>query len=472
VRRLLVLLLALSGALGAAGPAQAGEPVRSYVTRPDLKPVVLQVRKAAQDVAPGAIFLAPKRGAGQGGPLIAADDGQPIWFLPLPDGRRATDFRAQTYAGQPVLTWWEGHATGGRGEGEGVIADTSYRVIARVRTGNGVRADLHEFELTPRGTALLISYHDRARDTRAWGGSKRGRVTDGVVQEVDVATGQVLFQWRAMGAVGLDESYERVTKGGEPWDAFHLNSVGETADGRTLLVSARHTNAVYAIDKATGSIAWRLGGRRSTFRMGAGTRFALQHDAREQADGTIRIFDNNTRRVRSRSRAITLRLDPTRRTATLVRQRNHPDDVLAGTQGNAQVLPNGDTFMGFGSQGRISELSPGGRLIFDLKLPRGWDTYRAFRVPWVGRPTTVPDVAARPREGGGMTVYASWNGATAVAAWQVLAGADAASLGVVGTAPRRGFETQIRLRGRAPAVLVRALDATGAVLAQSPVITI
>ena len=466
----LITLGALALALLGAGQARAGEPVRSYESRPDLKPVVLKVVHAEAGLARGPIFLAPKRGPGQGGPLIVGDDGRPIWFLPLPGTRRATDFRVQEYGGRPVLTWWEGQASGGRGAGEGVIADESYHVIARVRAGNGERMDLHEFTLTPRGTALVIAYRDRARDLRAWGGSKDGKVTDGVVQEIDVATGRVLFEWKAMGSVPLSDSYERITRGRAPWDAFHLNSVDEDPDGN-LLVSARHTHAVYRIDKATGRIAWRLGGKRSSFRQGRGAHFALQHDVRAQADGTIRIFDNSSRRLRRRSRAIWIRLDADRRTATLVRERHHPAEVLAGTQGDAQVLPNGDTFLGWGSQGRISELSPDGALLLDIRLPRGFDTYRAYRSPWVGRPATLPAVAAETRADGGTTVYASWNGATEVARWQVLAGDDAASLRVVGTAPRRGFETQIRLPDLAPAVVVRAVDATGAVLAQSRVVT-
>jgi hypothetical protein len=376
----------LALALLAAGPAYAGEPVRSYMSRPDLKPAVVKVLHAEAGLAPGAIFLAPKRGPGQGGPLIMGEDGQPIWFHPRSGGRRATDFRVQTYAGQPVLTWWEGIATAGRGEGEGIIADTSYRVIARVRAGNGVRMDLHEFRLTPRGTALLMAYQDRPRDLRSWGGPKNGKVTDGVVQEVDVATGRVLFQWRAMGSVRLDESFTP-SRGRGAWDAFHLNSVDEDADGN-LIVSARHTRAVYKIDRATGRITWRLGGKRSTFDMGPGTQFALQHDARAQADGTLRIFDNSSPRLRKRSRAIWIRLDPGARTATLVQERHHPSEVLAGTQGNAEVLPDGDTFFGWGSQGRISELSPDGALLLDLRLPHGFDTYRAYRQPWVGRTAT------------------------------------------------------------------------------------
>jgi hypothetical protein len=467
-RPLLLVVLAL--ALLAAGPAHAGEPVRTYMSRPDLKPVVVKVLHAESGLAPGAIFLAPKRGPGQGGPLIMGEDGQPIWFLPLSDGRRATDFRTQTYAGQPVLTWWEGIATGGRGAGEGIIADASYRVIARVRTGNGVRMDLHEFTLTPRGTALVIAYHDRARDLRAWGGSKHGRVTDGVVQEIDVATGRVLFQWNAMGSVPLTDTYRRITRGRAPWDPFHLNSVDEEPDG-DLLVSARHTNTVYEIDRATGKVRSRIGGKRSSFRMGEGTRLGLQHDARAQADGTIRIFDNGLRGERRRSRALWIRLDRETGTATLVHAVQHPLQILAGTQGNAQPLPNGDTFFGWGSQGRISELSPGGGLLLDLRLPHGFDTYRAYRQSWAGRPATTPAVAAETRQDGGTTVYASWNGATEVAAWQVLTGDSATTLRVTGTAPRRGFETQIRLPDLAPAVQVRALDASGAVLGQSRVVS-
>ena len=205
--------------------------------------------------------------------------------------------------------------------------------------------------------------------------------------------------------------------------------------------------------------------------MGEGTRFGLQHDARAQADGTIRIFDNGLRGERRRSRALWIRLDRQAGTATLARSVQHPLQILAGTQGNAQPLPNGDTFFGWGSQGRLSELSPDGGLLLDLRLPHGFDTYRAYRQPWVGRPATSPAIAAETRHDGGTTVYASWNGATEVAAWQVLAGDSAATLQVVGTAPRRGFETQIRLPALAPAAQVRALDASGAVLAQSRVVS-
>ncbi|MEA2176916.1 MAG: hypothetical protein QOG77_213, partial [Solirubrobacteraceae bacterium] len=436
--RVLALIVAL--VLAGAAPALAGEPVRSYETRPDLRPVAVQVLKSEPGVAPGSIFLAPKRGPGQGGPLIVGDDGEPIWFLPLAGGERATDFRMQRYQGRNVLTWWQGIANGGRGEGVGIIADEHYRIIEKVRTGNGVRADLHEFTITPRGTALLISYHDRRRDLSAWGGRKRGKVVDGVVQEVDIATGKVLFQWRAMGAIRLEESYDDAPRGRAAWDFVHLNSVAQDENG-DFLVSARHAHAVYKISRATGKVVWRLGGKRSSFEMGAGTSFALQHDARFEPDGTIRVFDNSSRRLRERSRVLWLRLDETAGTATLEKERHHPARVLAGTQANAQELPNGNLLVGWGSQGRISEFNAGGTLLLDLNLPIGWDTYRAYREAWAGRPLTAPKLVAETRSDGGTTAYMSWNGATGVAGWQLLAGDSAASLQPVAFVPRRGFET-------------------------------
>lgn len=96
--------------------------------------------------------------------------------------------------------------------------------------------------------------------------------------------------------------------------------------------------------------------------------------------------------------------------------------------------------------------------------------YRAFRLPWEGRPTTRPAVVAE-REGNEVAVYTSWNGATEVASWRVEA-RRRASLTTVATAPRSGFETRIALSGPAEGTCyfrTTALDANGAVLGQPAV---
>ena len=283
--------------------------VQRFETRPDLAPPALLITRREEGRAPGLIFLGAKSGRGQDGPMIVDDFGNLVWFNAIGNRELATDFRVQSYLGKPVLTWWQGRLIGGEGRGEGVIYDTAYRPVRRVRAGNGLGADLHEFELTPQGTALLLIYDAVKRDLRGVGGARKGVVVQAVVQEVDIATGLVVFEWHSLGNVGLSESHETVPKHGGQWDYVHANSVAVDAGGE-LIVSARQTSAVYRISRQSGRILWRLGGSRSDFKLGPGTRFGLQHDARPQPDGTLTIFDNSAPPPqRKASRAITVRLD-------------------------------------------------------------------------------------------------------------------------------------------------------------------
>jgi hypothetical protein len=166
-----------------------GGDIQRFRSRPDLKPPVITMTTRSHRVSPGYVFLAPKRGAGQDGPMIVDDRGELVWARKAPRGEQAMDFRVQRYRGRPVLTWWEGETSVGVGFGEGVILDQSYREVKRVHAGNGYRADLHEFLLTPQGTALLIIYAFVERDLTEVGGPRDGVAIDGVVQEIDLDTG-------------------------------------------------------------------------------------------------------------------------------------------------------------------------------------------------------------------------------------------------------------------------------------------
>ena len=179
-------------------------------------------------------------------------------------GKVAADFRVQTYQGKPVLTWWEGQLFVGDGDGVGQIYDSSYNRIAQVRTGNGYTFDLHEFTITPRNTALVLAYERYNRSLTAWGGPKDAKIVDNIVQEVDLATGLVLFEWHSFGNVSPDESDIPVPKQkGSEWEYFHANAIDVDNDGN-FLVSARNTSTIYKINRATGKIMWRLGGKKST----------------------------------------------------------------------------------------------------------------------------------------------------------------------------------------------------------------
>ena len=457
--------------LSPGGEEDAAPP--RFLSAPELRaPEVSLTGPTGDEVGRGLLFTAPKSMAGgPHGPMIVDDAGELVWFHPLPEGTVAADFRVQRYEGEPVLTWWEGEVfPAGYGYGEFVVMDRSYREIARVEAGNDLLADLHEFELTRAGTALIMAYPMVKRDLSAVGGLEDGTVLGGVVQEVDIETGAVLFEWRALDHVGLDESYKEVpTEPGKFFDYFHANSIDIDRDGN-LLVSARHTHAVYKIDRETGRVIWRLGGKESDFRMGPGTNFLSQHDARRRPDGTLSIFDNDAPpETNGESRGIVLDLDQDDMRATLEREYLHQNAPLARSQGNLQSLPGGNVLIGYGSEPIIAEFSRDGRLLFDARLPEGYDTYRAYRLPWTGRPVDPPDVAVEVGDGGEITVYASWNGATEVAEWQVLAGPEPDELSVAGSGVRDGFETAIA-GARAPFVAVRALDDSGEELAVSEVV--
>lgn len=452
-------------------PSARSEDLLTFRSRPDLRPPAIDVAPRARDTAPGYIFVGPRRGgAGQGGPLILDDRGQPVWFRPLRVADlNAMDFKVQNYRGRPVLTWvtWE--------EGEYVIFDTSYREITRIRAGNGYQGDHHEFFITPQDTALITIYDPQRRDLSPFGGPKDGVVHQGIVQELDIETGEVLFEWHSLEHVGVDETYAKLDQiDGPGLDYFHLNSIDVDRDGH-LLVSARTTFAVYKIDRETGEIIWRLGGKKSDFAMGPGTPFAYQHDARRQRDGTITILDNGTTvfedgdpKAVEESRGIQLELDEEAMTAVLVREYTHPDKQFAHAGGNMQVLPNGNVFIGWGRAQVFSEFSKDGELLFSASFPPDFSpkdvSYRAFRFPWSGHPTDQPAAATERASEEEVRVYVSWNGATEVATWEVLAGPSPGQLEAVGSVPRDGFETVMLVRTAEPYVAVRANTRLGQVL--------
>jgi hypothetical protein len=440
-----------------------------FRSRRDLRAPAVRIRQRAHGTQRGLILLtpfAPKGSRRPDGPMVTDDRGDLVWFKPVKRGTAVTDLEVQQFDGEPVLTWWEGRFAVGWGYGAYRVLDRAYREVTTIRPGNGLTADLHDMRLTDRGTALLLSYDRVKRDLRFVGGARKGRVVDNVVQEVDLATGLVVFEWHGLGQVRVTDSRTR-PHGPRSWDYLHVNAVEEDADG-DLIVSARNTCALYKLDRETGKILWQLGGKGGDFAMGRGTRFCFQHDARRAGPGRISLFDNSAGPpvLRRQSRALVLGVAEKARRVRLVRQYRHPGGILAFSQGSTRVQPNGNVFVGWGAVSVFSEFSPRGRLLFDGRLTKGKGNYRAIRAAWSGRPSTRPALAALRMHRGRVRVYASWNGATEVARWQVLAGTRARLRGVASRA-RDGFETMITMRTRAVHVAVRALDARGRVLGTS-----
>jgi hypothetical protein len=366
-------------------------------------------------------------------------------------------FGAHALNGVQVLAWWEGGSvTAGHGSGEFVLLGPDYRELTRVRAGNGLTADFHEFSITPQGTAIITAYDPGAG----------GTLLDSIVQEIDVATGAVLLEWRASDHVGLDETY--AARGGSgPFDFAHLNAAALDTDGN-LLVSSRHTWTIYKVDRTTGATLWRLGGKKSDFAIDDAARFSWQHHVRRHRDASLTVFDNGAGVFVSEqySRGLRFAVDETAGTATLLQEVSHPERLLASAMGSMEPLDDGGAFVGWGSAARISEFAPDGTLRFDAGYPGGGFTYRAFRRAWTGAPVDAPALAVA-----GGAAWASWNGATAVTSWRLLAG-ETKAVQPVRVAAKKSFETKLPLPRGARWARAEAVNAHGKVVGRSPTIRV
>ncbi len=397
--------LTVGAAIVAAATAATTTLPAAAATTPATAPLPsVTVLKQATGAGHGDIFLSPSSTSAKyasGVQILSPDGAHVVWSHPTPAGQTAADFRAQTYRGKPVLTWWQGVRLGGLASGVDVVYDQRYRKVAEVRAGNGYTADGHEFLITPRNTALILAYATATADLRSLGGSPRQKVVEGVVQEIDIASGKVLFQWKASEHVPYRQSEQPLPASPDtPWDWFHVNAVKLDQDGN-LLIDARNTWTAYEISRHDGRILWQLGGKASSFTLAAaagqklnkaGKIFAWQHDPEPLGDGRYSFFDNEAAGAGNTgngtvselpySRVVTVRVDVNRHRATLTHADDQPAGLLASSQGNAQPERGGNVFVGWGSLPYVSEFDQHGALVFNATYPAGVNTYRAYRLAW------------------------------------------------------------------------------------------
>jgi hypothetical protein len=459
----------------------AGPPFKS---RPDLTPPHITLRRTGIGADSRYIFLnAPYSGPGHGGSYIIDQHGHLVWFGPNTAAHHRMNFSVQTYKGEPVLTWFQGLVVLGFGQGELVIADSSYKIRHVIKAVGGQLADFHEFVITPQNTALITIYRRHANvDLRPVGGPAGGHLVSGVAQEIDIATGQKVWEWdswaRTNPHVPLRESYQKLGEGdgghgtaASPYNYFHINSVAEVQDGSgDVLISGRNTFTVYRVHRPSGHIVWRLNGKKSDFTMRPRSKFFWQHHVRpEPVNGPMTqmtVFDNGVPNEQH-SRALLLAVDTNAMRVELKKAYVHPRaQYHSGAMGSAQLLGDNRMFVGWGTAPHFSEFGADGRLLLDGDITKGDPSYRAFAQDWTGHPTDLPAAAARYRSGGA-TVYASWNGATEVRSWGVFAGRTAGNLHEILTARKSGFETAIKVSNRGPYFAVQARDAQGHALAKS-----
>ena len=475
---------ALAGNHGPQIGAYTMQGAYRFASAPGLHPPIISRGAGSTTTAmPGSgyIFLAtfydiskPPM-VGQSGPLILDNQLHPVWFRPVPTNAVAGNLSLQTYQGKPALAWWQGRitSTGDTISGEDVVVDQHYRTVATLKATGGWVVTLHDLYIQG-DNAWVTANKNVATNLSAYGGPFNGAIIDSAVQEYNLRTGKLLYSWDALKHIPVGDSEASLPPG--PWDVYHVNSVDVPGDG-TFVVSMRNTWAVYKVDIRTGKIIWTLGGRHSSFRFKSGADFQWQHDVRVYP-GTplVSVFDDHCCQQTgggtvvapsADSRGLVLKLNMASRTATLADQYyqspfvNDPDYM-----GSVQPVAGGNEFVGWGSVPLFSEYSAAGKVLFNGVLPGADLSYRAQVEPWVGLPLQPPAGAAR-RSGGRTTVYASWNGATAVAAWRILAGSDSSSLRPVTRAARTGFETAIPVSGSYSTFEVQALDAQGRTIGAS-----
>jgi hypothetical protein len=392
LRQALVLIaVAAPGLFAAVGLSSLAAPAAADPSAPP--PV--SILTSLPDFSRGDIFITPTGDSATyaNGPEIIDRNGNVVWFHAIPQGLTASDFRTQTYRGQPVLTWWQGTGLGGLAQGTDYIYNDHYQQIATVNAGNGLSADGHEFLITPQNTALILSYTTATANLTSIGGPANQTVINGVVQEIDIPTGRVLFQWNSQDHVPFSQSEQPLpASASTPWDWFHINAVHLDTDGN-FLIDARDTWTTYKVSPFSGRIIWQLGGKASSFTLkaapgqvldNAGEIFAWQHDPEAVGNDTYTFFDNESTGVAQLpySRAVTVKLNEWTHVATLVASDNQPEGLAAPSQGNAQTTGQGNLFIGWGSLPYISEFNRLGQLIFNAQFPTGVNTYRAYEQPW------------------------------------------------------------------------------------------
>jgi hypothetical protein len=385
------------------------------------------------------------------------------------------DFKVSTYKGQPVLTFWSGDLLDGYGRGSFYILNQSYAEIAHFqvnRFGDNM-GDVHEFEITSNDTALVAIYHAIPWDLTASGGISDGWLFENTIQEINIETGELVFEWNASTHVGINESYNSLPEDvgraeDSPWDYFHINSIEKDKNG-DLLVSGRVMDCVYKISGTDGHIIWRLQGKQSDFDVDPAAVFAFQHDARWLNDDQTRmtLFDNGPTENVANSRGLLLDVNQNDKTVKLIQDFANGPKTFAQFEGSLQAIdPANETtnfILGYGSQPFFAELDHNGNILLDVQFGKtnAVNSYRAFKQQWQGKPTTKPDVHWDKQ---GNKAYCSWNGATDVETWEVFTAnaSDSRNWTSITTASRTGFETTIDLSmDVATFVRGKALNSTG-----------
>lgn len=313
--------------------------------------------------------------------LILDDSGQPVFSRETPGP--CLDFKVQP---DGRLTYFDWNVN------QHYAMDATFAVVDSFTCGNGYTTDNHELRLLPDGHALLMSYDPQVVDMSSIveGGNPAAIVFGLVIQEID-AQKNVVFQWRSWDHFQITDAWhEDLTA--EAVDYVHGNAIELDRDGN-LMISCRHLEEITKISRETGEVLWRWGGKNNQFAfLGDDLGFSYQHAIRRIANGHVTLFDNGNFHVPPFSRAVEYELDEANKTARLVWQYRNTPDVFGFAMGYVQRLGTGNTLISWGAgKPDVTEVTPEGTKVWELRLPDNLFNYRAYRFAW---PPQAPEVPA------------------------------------------------------------------------------
>jgi hypothetical protein len=333
-------------------------------------------------------LLALSKGTGRYVTFIDAN-GTPVWWL----AHERTPLDASLMPDDTVA-FARGEATPfGRD-------DTAYEIYAldgtllRTLVTVGADTDHHDFRRLANGNYLLMTYKPRDHvDLSAHGGPADATVLDAEIQEITPA-GALVWSWNSKDHIALGETAPwwqvvrtapaQLGDGRSAYDIVHINAF--EPDGDSLLVSMRHTDAIYRIRRSDGAVLWKLGGTTTPQRLTVGSdprtpTFSGQHDVHRLVDGTVTVYDNGTQAGRP-PRAVRFSINAAAGTATWLEAVSDPLVTTSACCGSSRKLASGGWLVGWGSivSPVIGEYAANGTALYRLRYPDAF-SYRAFPVP-------------------------------------------------------------------------------------------
>jgi hypothetical protein len=424
----------------------------NYATVTDLLPRVV-ISKGVEALAEGyyfvTTFLNGNTPSTISSLMIVNDEAQLVYYQTLTNGRvfdfkRLDDGNATYYS--PDVGGYK-------------VIDSSYVVTNTWLAGGGPRpVDFHDLELLANGNVAFMIYDIQPLDLTPYGGQADAQVIDLVIRELDQEH-NIVFEWNSRDHFAITDTFASLTD--DLVDYSHGNAIEEDIDGNFLL-SNRHMSEITKINRQTGAIIWRLGGKNNEFTFVNETTlpdiggFSYQHDIRRLANGHITLFDNANQFIDEGlrgSRGVEYEIDEVSKVVTMTQEFRTTPETYSTFMGNVQRLPNGNTLVGWGGGVppdrnqpiAVTEFAPDGEVILELGYTDTFHlTYRGFKYPWQGFPTSAP-VLIVVTDTVASKLYYSWNGATEVVSYTVLGGQTPQNLSAITQQPKSDFEESTSL---------------------------